>query len=75
MKKKIKVAWKKVQTFFKNSICRLFTGAILFIIAVLIRAGLVEAYVGEYAALVISIVWIILAIFYFAMYLWAVATR
>ena len=75
MKKKITVAWKKVQTFFRNPICRLFAGVVLYIIAVLIRAGLVEAYFGEPATIAIGAIWIILAIFYFAMYIWAVAIK
>lgn len=75
MKNKIKTWWKKVQTFFRNPIKRLFTGTILIILAVLIRTGIIQAYLGIYASITIGIIWILFALFYFAMCVWARLTH
>lgn len=75
MKNKLKARWMKIQNFFRNSLNRLFSGVILLIFAVLLRTGIVAHYLGLYPSIILGIIWIIVAIFYFIMYLWAISTR
>lgn len=71
MKKRFKTTWTKVQNFFRNSFNRLLMGIILLALAVPLRAGWVATYLGVWPSVIIGILWIIVTVFYFIMYLWA----
>lgn len=75
MKKKIKNMWNNICNFFRSSLNRLFMGVALLLIAVLIRGNIVLHYLGLSASIGIGIAWIIVAIFYFIMCIWARLTR
>ena len=75
MKKKFKAAWTKVQNFFRNSFNRLLGGVLLLLLAIPIRAGWILQLCGAWPSVIISITWIVVSVFYFAMYIWAVVTR
>lgn len=69
VKNKLKEHFNNISVVFESSLCRLFIGAILVIIAVFIKTDIIEHYLGIYASIAIGIGWILFAVFYIIMYI------